>query len=578
MKHSRGWLRGILPAGLLSGLAVLSLCFSAGAQSDPLQDGTAEAPAAAPVSPDATGTGIRAPGAQPQTPRAVGEPATEMPYTSLFRNTNITPTSANIQVGVAPAIHTDPFEFQFTNLKLGESGGLGIPFIHRGFEPQNCTLKLGPVFIKIWRVEGDTLFSDNINLTQTNRKAGVIAIIRMDIGVICQLGENFQLAIAGSLVYLPLQGKFGPAGYGLGALMGGDATGAGTAVLSCQATYDTMIAGWNVQFFDQLDTGTVNYSNSILGNTNGTLLQGADFPWVDRAGVYSFGAPNSKLAPGSNSSYRTNTADDNQQYLSNTVGVQITRLIASDTRLSVRAIQQNLWYNSNGRGMPSTRDSVDASLVSYRENLRFKPFITYSATWVNPGNTFFQHVSLGAFGPITDLLDFYGSMGFYEGSNGGESLLWYLQLKHTAGPNTTEKLVFFRDVNLFDQEMSTVLGYSLSQVLGPSISAELHVMGERVEDFSGGSNTFNELLAGVTVSYFVSPRTDIAAGVDYEYQYYTNYDQYLSVWTGHAELDYHFTDTLTGKIYYRYRNRNTNIPRNGYYENMVFLSLSKSFP
>lgn len=572
-KYSRAWLRRIPLPGVLFAVFSLAGCPIAGAQTYSASEDTG-AGVTAPTVQGAPAEGIRAPGMQPLAPREVGAPVMEVPYSSLFRNTNVTlPTNASIEPTANPSIHADPFEMQ-SNLLFG-GVGLKLPFVQRGFEPGNATLKLGPVFIKVWRVEAGTLLSDNVDLTETNRKAGVIAVLRMDLGVICQLGEGLRLAVAGSFVYLPLQGKIGPAGYGLTSVLGPDAT---SPELYTQMTYDTVIGGWNVQFFDELSAGVVVFSNSLYGNSYLTAIQGASFPWVDREGVYYFGAPNSAHGNSTSSDYRFNTTNDFQQYLSNEVGFQTTRMLPSDIRLSVRAIHQNLWYNQNGRGMPSVRDEVDVSAVDLRENLRFKPFVDYTATAIDYGDTVYQRLMLGAFGPITDQLSIYGSMGYFIDSRGNQNMLWSLQLLHIAGPNTTESLVFSRDVNLFGQELTTQVGYSINQVIGPSITGNLYAVGQQIEDLTGNNNSYNELLTGIKFSYFVSPRTDISVWGSYEYQYYTHYREYLDFWTGRFELDYHFTDTLIGRFLYQYRNRATNIPNNAFYENMIYVSLSKYFP
>ena len=506
---------------------------------------------------------------QPASTGVFGEPDDVAPYSPLFRNTNITATSVSIHPAVTPDIHADPFEMQSD---FGfRTSGLKVPFVERGFEPENATFKLGPVFVKIRRAEGGVLVSDNINLTETDRKPGVIAIMQLDMGIILQLGEGFRLAVAGALVYLPLQGKFGPAGYGLNSGLGFN-TG---PVLSSQMTYDTVIGGWDVQFFDEISLSAVQFSNGI--NSSLTAFDGASFPWSDRAGVYVFGAPYSSSSRQSSLNYRYNTNTD-QQYVRNTVGFQTTRVLPSDVRLTVRAVQENFWYNQNGRGMPSSRELATVSAVSLRENLRFKPFVDYSVQRWDPGNRVSQWVRAGVTGPITDQLDFFGSTGYALNSNGSQNVLWFLRLIHIAGPNTRESASFGRTVNTFDQEMYTHLHYSLNQVIGPSVTGQLFAMGEKVEDLTGGNNAFNNLLAGLRFTYYVSPRTQIRASGTYQYEYYPYFTQYLHVWTGQVELYYRFSDLWTGHLLYQYQNRSTDIPNNGYYENMVMLTLSRYFP
>jgi hypothetical protein len=275
------------------------------------------------------------------------------------------------------------------------------------------------------------------------------------------------------------------------------------------------------------------------------------------------------------------------------VGVQATRILPSDVRLSVRAFHENLWYNQNGRGLPNSRDEIDVLAVSQRENLRFKPFVEYTVARTDPWNQIWQSVNVGATGPITDQLDFYGSLGYLYGtggsepytstSNGYQSMLWNLRLNHAAGPNTTESLSFGRTTDTFDQQIATGLAYSITQVIGPSITGELIAMWAKVDALNANQNSFNDFLAGVQLTYFVSPRTEIRIAGTYQREYYPNLqignqNEYQNIWTGQAELSYHFTDTLIGNLLYQYTNQDTNLPENGYYENLVLVTISKFFP
>ena len=82
-----------------------------------------------------------------------------------------------------------------------------FPFLHRGFEPQDADLKAGPIFFKLDALSAGLLFSDNANLTETDRESGVIAILRMSGTLIVQFSEDIRFAASGSLVYLPTEGE-----------------------------------------------------------------------------------------------------------------------------------------------------------------------------------------------------------------------------------------------------------------------------------------------------------------------------------------------------------------------------------
>ncbi|MEI9896286.1 MAG: hypothetical protein WDN28_21090 [Chthoniobacter sp.] len=135
-----------------------------------------------------------------------------VPRNSLFRNLQLPGGSSQLPA-VGPTIRTEDttasFKLTLPNINAG------VPFLQRGFEPQNADLKLGPFYFKLRALEAAILHSDNIDLTQDNPKSGTIAYVGMTIDVLAQLTENLRLATSVTLVYLPLDGRAGIVGYGL---------------------------------------------------------------------------------------------------------------------------------------------------------------------------------------------------------------------------------------------------------------------------------------------------------------------------------------------------------------------------
>jgi len=514
------------------------------------------------ATPSTSGTGEEA--AQPLPPRVFGEPIVNIPYSSIF------PTPLTFGLIPFPELHpgTSSGGFQTgTVLGLGQRG-LQIPIVERGFSPQNAHLKLGPIYIKFPEVQAGVLMSDNINLTQYNREFGAIAFTSLSATVICQLSEGFQIGLAGTVMFLPFNGKFGYSLPGLDAALGFGIS----PIFETHANYDTMIAGWNVRFYDNLDFSTVRF---IDGTTNDFLLfDSQGYGAYDRAGRYIYGInPSTGRGNATSPSFRFDV-NTNEQALSNQVGFETTRLVPGDIRLSVNAFHENLWYNQGDRGLPNTRDQVELGASSERENLRFKPYSVYRATSINYGPVD-QSLRVGVKGPITDLLFFLGEVGVYLPGQGDPTLLFRLGLWHTAGPNTQESLEFGRQVSDYDQYISTSLIYRLTQVLGPSLTGEVYALGGREEELNP-SSWYNEIRAGVRLRYYVSPKTEIGIGGTYAYLF-NSISERINVWTARVEFDYRITDTLTAKLFYQFQMRDSNLPLDSYYENLVVLSLSKYF-
>ena len=84
-------------------------------------------------------------------PRTFGEPTVDVPYLSLFRNTNFTLPSIYPFPTVTPSIQDNPFDVQS---EFGISNGFKNPAFQRGFQPEDAQLKLGPIYIRFPRDAG----------------------------------------------------------------------------------------------------------------------------------------------------------------------------------------------------------------------------------------------------------------------------------------------------------------------------------------------------------------------------------------------------------------------------------------
>jgi hypothetical protein len=179
-------------------------------------------------------------------------------------------------------------------------------------------------------------------------------------------------------------------------------------------------------------------------------------------------------------------------------------------------------------------------------------------------------------GPITDQLQLHAEFGGYFSGNGHDGFLWLLSLRHQAGPYTEESLTFSRSLNAFYDEVIQGVGYNIRQVFGPKIIGEAFIWANNVYDLNGNTGySYDELRTGVRFSIRAGPRTTFKLTGTYALIETDRGNS--STWTGLAEVDHYFTDTLLGRLIYQYQQNDSAFFNDSYYENLIYLSLTKYF-
>ncbi|WP_348542543.1 hypothetical protein [Chthoniobacter sp.] len=447
----------------------------------------------------------------------------------------------------------------------------------RGFEPQEADLKLGPLFFKLRALEAAVLHSDNINLTPDNTESGTIAYLGLTLDVVAQFTEDLRLAASFTLVYLPLENRGGIVGFNSGADLFnfGLATGPLTHV---QATWDTDIGGWHVVFTDDFQISTGYYSGGIDGNY--VLFEGSPFDenLQTRTGRYALG-------PASGGALRRGDANfDNQLdagrqsdviVFSNIISADAERLDPGSILLRARVYHEDLWYNQGNRGLPSLREGATISLISQRENMRFKPYVVYDLfhTKVEDQNLVQNIVRAGFAGPITEQLRLQAELGYFNGGQADSGWLWRVALDHNAGPYTQESLIYARTFNYFHNEINEGVGYTIHQVLGPRLDASAYTYRLRVQDyFDGEQATRDEWLFGLRVTFIAGPKTTVQLTGEY-----TAEDSGTRQMIGRADIGYNLTDTLLLHLAYQYQESKSDVFDLNFRENLIFLSVTKYF-
>ena len=493
-------------------------------------------------------------------------PTPGVPYSKIFRDTGAPYTNPLNRIAVTPSVQTESVEARAT---LGlPSLNVAFPLLQRGFEPRDADLKFGPVFFKLQGLSAAGLWSDNINLTETHRESGTIGILTISGAIIAQLTEGLRIAVSGSFVYLPLQNEAGIAGFGLYApyLLGFD----DQPIVRSEITWNTIIGGWNVVFADDFRIGIGRFSNNVRDDA--VLFNGGEFDGFDQAGRYVFRARQNRIAGNGRSSNQRN--DTSVLYYSNIISAQADRLIVGKTRLRVQASHENLWYNQGNRGLPKFRDQINVSLVSERENLRFKPFVIYQAMKTDLQDSFEHTVRAGVDGPITDQLQLHAEIGYYFGNN-QDAFLWGVSLRHQAGPYTEESLFFGRAVSSFHDEIKEIVGYNIRQILGPKLTADAFFVRGDIRDLRSEGFSRVEYRTGLRFSLHAGPRTNfILTGA---YALVDSSDGQSNTLTGRAEVAHYFTDSFLARLIYQYQENDSDFHNQSYYENLIYFSLTKYF-
>ena len=559
-------------------------------------EGTVRGQNAAPQPADATastdqssspaqGSSVAAPSSQSGEPGASGEqggPSNIQGYGLHY--TNDAPLSGVDTTAV------DPFSPHGTGLGFGEGfnpnlgslhgslsvGGIGTnfyyaPFLRRAPAPEDANLKIGPIYLDFNSLQADFLYTDNVNLTTKARRSETMAIIALNMTLIAQITDDLQFLVNGSLIYLPLQNQVvltessaleGGLGFLLGAL----------PAIAAQASYNALIAGWDVQFVDQFSTGSGHYSDSTrdsFGLFQGSVLQEGG------KGNYPFhsGQANIRNAPGTG--FDSQNSDFSTYF--NDFSAMTSGYLPGDVWVTARASRSDLWYNQGNRGLPTSRDDFYIFAESSRPNMRFTPFVSYDVSHSSDVPGVFQTARAGLFGPVTDQLFLYTDVGYFLSNTGDQGLLWRLNLEHDAGPNTTEYLDVARGLTSFNDEVVTTEYYLIMQALGPTLSAAGFADHSDFQELAVSQlSSRSQEDVGARLTWVLGPLTSMEMSGIYTHQDFSN--GYLTnTWTGRLTLRRTISDTLSFQAFYQYQRYTVNQANNGYYENLVFLSLVKYF-
>jgi hypothetical protein len=260
----------------------------------------------------------------------------------------------------------------------------------------------------------------------------------------------------------------------------------------------------------------------------------------------------------------------------NSIGVHASKLLPTETRFSWGAARHDIWSSGLPNDTPKSGEMVYAALDNERENMRFKPHFHYTGTHSDGQDGFSHTVKAGVKGPISDYIDFFGEVGYYwTDSSPREAMLWTLGLTHDLNATTSQRLYFLRTTTWPLEAVRTAVGYSLHKVLGPDLQAEFVAEYGEYDPIDIPGPTFQEFQTGVRAMYHMTGRMSVRSGIYYRLvdSGATEYDS-MAIRT---EVGLKLTPTVDAMLMHLYQNLALTKGNNGWQENLVILTVRKTF-
>jgi hypothetical protein len=298
------------------------------------------------------------------------------------------------------------------------------------------------------------------------------------------------------------------------------------------------------------------------------LFEGETFDEQDRAGRYVFR---------DTTRTRHDRIGDSFLETRNIVGFSTDRLLPTETRLEFGANRADYWYDGDrGASFPSSRDLAYVSLSSERESLRFKPFTDYR-TFRYEDEGFNHQASIGFQGPISENLEILGEAGYFNsGRVNRDAYIGRARIGHMMNPLTYHRLGYTRRVTQPDQDIEDSWYYLFRRTITSHVYGELYAIQSHFEDLDNNDSGSDEWRVGARLTFSsIAPRTSlrlsgIYSRVDHDSNIYTDRDR----WIAQVEI-YH--GSLEWRLLYHYQTTSTSPTRDGYYENLVALTMIKYF-
>lgn len=518
--------------------------------------------------PDAVAAGLAG---ELTTSKIIADPGA--PYENLFQN-------FGVGLGVTPKFGAAETYFRARPLGLGTSAESPI---RRGFQPESAELKIGDFYLDLNYLTASAIYSDNVNLTETNREGQFLSAVTLGVSALYQLTEGLQIGVSGAFIWLPSEGEFGIAGFGLVDPFARFAID-GQPLFEAGISYDMTLGGWDVRLFDEF----VAHNRSAYGFGQDGFLDLYDGESFDegedeirKQRIYK--TPSNNTQAYNRADTTTTRFDADNTDLQNTAGVVASRLLPTATRASLGFYHHNFWdladNSQPGAANVNSLDVFDARLDSERENLRFKPYVQYTAMKNNIQKGWDQILTGGVRGPITENMFFDGSAGYvFSGNSDKTSLIWMLRLVHEINPSTLHVLQYFRTLTQPERFLTENVSYQITKILGPYIRGSLYARRQESQDLDNSNTLFILEQVGLTFNYDLAEH-----GEAYFQGFFSRFDYRSGAVNDYDLLTLRFiyarpiSATVNGEFFYQFEKRDSEAANDSYYENIVGVRLTKTF-
>lgn len=471
----------------------------------------------------------------------------------------------------------------FLKARLFQGARFNVPLAARGGPPEDPELRIGIFYLDLRALTVGVLHSDNVNLSETARTEGTIAMMRLSTVAYLQVTDNTRLGVRGSLVYLPIRGKFGVAGFGIDDPL---VQFEGEPLLESRMNSELRLGEWELQLFDDFIV-----RHRRFGALGIDFFNGETFLEEDRAGRYTYHYFFEQPVGGNGGANGGSALTQNQNIgfteFRNLVGGSIGRTLPTDTWFQVGGYHANYFYIDGADALPDSRDTVFALASSERETLRFKPFGRIQATRVTFGNGretgWQEEARAGLRGPITENISFYGDVGYHHNTDSQFStLVAHVRVKHQINPLTFHEIVASRGVTEPEYSLRNSVAYHVHHIFRDDLIGDLYGSIARYEFLPGAATTTGldgeERRAAVRIKYDFGKHTSLRLlGVYYDFNSFSPTGEDYREWIGRSELYYHLSETVTSRLIYQYRQRDSDTAARSYFENLLVWTVTKYF-
>jgi hypothetical protein len=440
---------------------------------------------------------------------------------------------------------------------LGAFAGFS-PFRVEG-KPQEAEVKFGSFFLDILTLGATVLYSDNSNLTEADKEPEPTALVRLEAALIYQINEAMQLTAAGAMVWLPFRSEVSFSD------PQADYTGNLSPLFQTQFSYDIP--------FNKVDVQILENFAALPG---GFGVSGRAFDLLDR----SPGADEDTTLLNSQSQGVTDRRARNTVSYKNNVGANISTMLPTVTRLTFGYVHENTWQ-TGGIAQETSSDSFTVDLRSERENMRFKPYFSYTAKHQSDRFGYDTAPRGGIEGPITPYLDLRSEMGYFlAGDESGEGYTWRVALLHRPRERIHQQLTYARTVTYPDRSIGTSVGYGAQFQASQDILIELAAQEQNFEPLDNPNNSFGgkQFRTEGRIRYRIGRRVVTQFGHAWVHAVTrtapsVRFDQH----TLRFDITTQHTDKLESKLVLQNETRDSNSPTDSYTENVISLSLSRKF-